>query len=101
MIEVFNIIQDRPTRMRLAGDPPDVHITPHIGHIGCLGVKFVVRDPRRVGIPLTVTKSLTVTGNPSTRPLVSPRRQRSSEAERRQEPFAIDNRRSMRSAPSP
>jgi NTE family protein len=22
--------------MRLAGDPPDVHITPHIGHIGWL-----------------------------------------------------------------
>jgi len=34
MIESFNIMQDRLTRMRLAGDPPDVHITPHIGHIG-------------------------------------------------------------------
>jgi NTE family protein len=34
MIEAFNIMQDRLTRMRLAGDPPDVHITPHIGHIG-------------------------------------------------------------------
>jgi hypothetical protein len=32
MIEAFNIMQDRLTRMRLAGDPPDVHITPHIGH---------------------------------------------------------------------
>jgi NTE family protein len=36
MIESFNIMQDRLTRMRLAGDPPDVHITPHIGHIGWL-----------------------------------------------------------------
>jgi len=36
MIEAFNIMQDRITRMRLAGDPPDVHITPHIGHIGFL-----------------------------------------------------------------
>jgi NTE family protein len=27
-------MQDRLTRMRLAGDPPDVHITPHIGHVG-------------------------------------------------------------------
>ena len=36
MIEAFNIMQDRLTRMRLAGDPPDVHITPHIGHIGWL-----------------------------------------------------------------
>jgi NTE family protein len=36
MIEAFNIMQDRLTRMRLAGDPPDVHITPRIGHIGFL-----------------------------------------------------------------
>jgi NTE family protein len=36
MVEAFNIMQDRLTRMRLAGDPPDVHITPHIGHIGWL-----------------------------------------------------------------
>jgi NTE family protein len=34
MIESFNIMQDRLTRMRLAGDPPDIHITPRIGHIG-------------------------------------------------------------------
>jgi NTE family protein len=36
MIESFNIMQDRLTRMRMAGDPPDVHITPRIGHIGWL-----------------------------------------------------------------
>jgi NTE family protein len=36
MIESFNIMQDRLTRMRLAGDPPDIHITPRIGHIGFL-----------------------------------------------------------------
>ena len=36
MVELFNIMQDRLTRMRLAGDPPDVHITPRIGHIGFL-----------------------------------------------------------------
>jgi NTE family protein len=36
MIEAFNIMQDRLTRMRLAGDPPDIQITPHIGHIGWL-----------------------------------------------------------------
>ncbi|MGB7037593.1 MAG: patatin-like phospholipase family protein [Xanthobacteraceae bacterium] len=34
MIESFNIMQDRLTRMRLAGDPPDIHITPRIGSIG-------------------------------------------------------------------
>ncbi len=36
MIESFNIMQDRLTRMRLAGDPPDVHITPRVGRIGWL-----------------------------------------------------------------
>ena len=36
MIESFNIMQDRLTRMRLAGDPPDIHITPRIGQIGFL-----------------------------------------------------------------
>jgi NTE family protein len=36
MVESFNIMQDRLTRMRLAGDPPDIHITPRIGHIGFL-----------------------------------------------------------------
>jgi len=36
MIEAFNIMQDRLTRMRLAGDPPDVHITPRIAHVGWL-----------------------------------------------------------------
>jgi NTE family protein len=36
MVEAFNIMQDRLTRMRLAGDPPDVHITPRIGHISWL-----------------------------------------------------------------
>ena len=36
MIESFNIMQDRLTRMRLAGDPPDVHITPRVGKIGFL-----------------------------------------------------------------
>jgi NTE family protein len=36
MIESFNIMQDRLTRMRLAGDPPDIHITPRISSIGFL-----------------------------------------------------------------
>jgi NTE family protein len=36
MIESFNIMQDRLTRMRLAGDPPDVYIAPRIGHISWL-----------------------------------------------------------------
>ncbi len=34
MVEAFNIMQDRITRARLAGDPPDVMINPRIGGIG-------------------------------------------------------------------
>jgi NTE family protein len=34
MVDAFNIMQDRVTRARLAGDPPDVMISPRIGHIG-------------------------------------------------------------------
>ena len=34
MVEAFNIIQDRIARSRLAGDPPDLSIIPHVGMIG-------------------------------------------------------------------
>jgi len=34
MVEAFNVMQDRITRARLAGDPPDVLINPRIGRIG-------------------------------------------------------------------
>ena len=34
MVEAFNIMQDRITRARLAGDPPDVLISPRVGRIG-------------------------------------------------------------------
>ncbi|MBX9646301.1 MAG: patatin-like phospholipase family protein [Xanthobacteraceae bacterium] len=34
MVDAFNIMQDRITRARLAGDPPDLLISPRIGHIG-------------------------------------------------------------------
>ena len=36
MIEAFNIMQDRITRARLAGDPPDVTVNPRLGDIGLL-----------------------------------------------------------------
>lgn len=36
MVSSLNIIQDRLTRSRLAGDPPDIHIKPKIGHIGLM-----------------------------------------------------------------
>jgi len=34
MVDAFNIMQDRITRARLAGDPPDVLISPRLGTIG-------------------------------------------------------------------
>jgi NTE family protein len=34
MIEAFNVMQDRITRARLAGDPPDILISPRLGTIG-------------------------------------------------------------------
>ena len=34
MVEAFNIMQDRITRARLAGDPPDVLISPRVTKIG-------------------------------------------------------------------
>lgn len=36
MVSSLNIVQDRLSRSRLAGDPPDVLIVPRIGHIGLL-----------------------------------------------------------------
>jgi NTE family protein len=34
MVDAFNIMQDRITRARLAGDPPDLLISPRVGKIG-------------------------------------------------------------------
>jgi NTE family protein len=34
MVEAFNVMQDRITRARLAGDPPDLLISPRVGRIG-------------------------------------------------------------------
>lgn len=36
MMSTLNIIMDRISRSRLAGDPPDVFVAPRIGHIGML-----------------------------------------------------------------
>lgn len=34
MVDAFNVMQDRITRSRLAGDPPDVSINPKLGNVG-------------------------------------------------------------------
>lgn len=39
MFSSFNIIMDRVTRSRLAGDPPDIHIKPLVGNFGLLEVE--------------------------------------------------------------
>jgi len=36
MVSSLNIIQDRLSRSRLAGDPPDVLLAPRLGHVGLL-----------------------------------------------------------------
>jgi NTE family protein len=36
MMGTLNIVMDRISRSRLAGDPPDVFVAPRIGHIGML-----------------------------------------------------------------
>ena len=34
IVEAFNVMQDRITRARLAGDPPDVLVSPRLGQLG-------------------------------------------------------------------
>ncbi len=36
MVSSLGIMQDRLTRVRIASDPPDIHIKPHVGHIGLM-----------------------------------------------------------------
>lgn len=36
MVAALNIIQDRLSRSRLAGDPPDITLAPRLGDIGLL-----------------------------------------------------------------
>lgn len=36
MLAALNIVMDRLTRSRLAGDPPDVLVMPRVGHVGLL-----------------------------------------------------------------
>jgi hypothetical protein len=50
MTSPLSIMQDRLTRSRLAGDPPDVQITPRVGHISLLEferAEELIREGRR------------------------------------------------------
>ena len=39
MFQAFNIMQDRITRSRVAGEPPHVAINPRLGHLGLLELR--------------------------------------------------------------
>jgi len=52
MVEAFNIIQDRISRARLAGDPPDLSLQPKLGHIG-LSEFYRADEAIRVGYEVT------------------------------------------------
>ena len=56
MVEAFNIMQDRITRARLAGDPPDVLISPRVGRSG-QSVPTPLRYSRNTSTPRSLRSS--------------------------------------------
>lgn len=60
MVEAFNVMQDRITRARLAGDPPDVLISPRLGPIGWFDFHRN-KDAIQVGVDATEKAIETVT----------------------------------------
>lgn len=55
MVEAFNIIQDRISRARLAGDPPDMSLQPKLSHVGL--TEFHRADEAiRIGYQATMTQ---------------------------------------------
>ncbi|HZU88414.1 MAG TPA: patatin-like phospholipase family protein [Stellaceae bacterium] len=74
MIEAFNVMQDRITRARLAGDPPDVLISPRLGTVGwfdfhraneaiMIGSEAVERSLESIREAIAVLSHAPVTGN--------------------------------------
>jgi NTE family protein len=74
MIEAFNVMQDRITRARLAGDPPDVLINPRLGSIGWfdfhrgkeaidLGVEATERSFDSINEAIAALSQTTLNGN--------------------------------------
>jgi NTE family protein len=55
VVEAFNIIQDRIARSRLAGDPPDISITPKLTTIG-LSEFYRAEEAIRIGYESTLTR---------------------------------------------
>ena len=54
MVEAFNIMQDRISRARLAGDPPDMSLQPKLSHIG-LSEFHRADETIRLGYDVTMT----------------------------------------------
>jgi len=55
MIDAFNIIQDRISRARLAGDPPDLSLQPRVRDIG-LGEFFRAEEAIEIGYEATMSR---------------------------------------------
>lgn len=55
MVEAFNIIQDRISRARLAGDPPDISLQPKLSHIG-LTEFYRADEAIRIGYETTMSQ---------------------------------------------
>lgn len=55
VVEAFNIIQDRIARARLAGDPPDLSVTPKLSAIG-LSEFHKADEAIRIGYESTMTR---------------------------------------------
>ncbi|MCV0396777.1 MAG: patatin-like phospholipase family protein [Rhizobiaceae bacterium] len=60
MVEAFNIIQDRISRARLAGDPPDMSLQPKLGHIG-LAEFFRAEEAIQIGYDTTMAQMTEIT----------------------------------------
>ena len=75
MVDAFNIMQDRITRARLAGDPPDLLITPRVGQIGWFDFHRAGR-PDRVRRPCGRTRARIRSRKRSTTSMRAERRRR-------------------------
>ncbi|MBT3702129.1 MAG: hypothetical protein HOE62_20585 [Alphaproteobacteria bacterium] len=73
MASSLNIIQDRLTRIRLAGDPPDVTISPHVGNIALLefnrATEAIAEGERAVELALpSLWEAMDILGIPKPEP---------------------------------
>jgi NTE family protein len=76
MVEAFNVMQDRITRARLAGDPPDVLISPKLGAVGWFDFQRAAQAIE-IGAEATekamesIREALTILGHQTPAPIAS------------------------------